>query len=284
MLESLTRQLSRAISMVHARAFSFYDDAVSVALPSPGKANSSLSSGPTAKTPDASVPLFRLRQLQSDWYQALYQGNPTDVTSLIWRKCFEMWEWSETLPTDIPAPTREMLDLELRYSYVYCISSSARDDQMSAYGRLLIFEHVISYMDRIYDIANLAANAAFYTYHDALRVFFMGSQFVAVLRDAGDLLLSGSRVPMPPSVPGNVSPPPPPIRLDRGSGDNLDRSLRCLDRVKLTLGLYGGRWKNALSLMDSFQMISAEVSKNLTTRQAMRNATAAGQWQPVRDA
>lgn len=274
--------------MVHARAFSFYDDAVSVALPSSGKANGNLSAGPIAKSPpDASVPLFKLRHLQSDWYQTLYQGNPTeplrDVTSLIWRKCFEMWEWSERLPTDIPAPIREMLDLELRYSYVYCIASSARDAQMSAYGRLLIFEHVISYIDRIYDIANLAVNAAFYTYHDALRVFFMASQFVAVLRDAGDLLLSGSHVPIPPSAPGNVSPPPPPVRLDRGSGDNLDRSLRCLDRVKLTLGLYGERWKNALSLRDSFEMISAEVWENLTARRTMRNATATGQWQPGRD-
>src|SRR4029434_430382 len=34
-LSPLTLQLSRAISMVQARAFSFYDDAVSVALPAP---------------------------------------------------------------------------------------------------------------------------------------------------------------------------------------------------------------------------------------------------------
>jgi hypothetical protein len=181
----------------------------------------------------------------------------------------------------MPAAIREMLDLELRYSYVYCIASSARGAQVSAYGRLLIFDHAISYIDRIYDIANLATNTAFYTYHDALRVFFMGSQFVAVLRDVGDLLLSGSSIPVPASAPGKVSPPPRPVRLDRGTGDNLDRSLRCLERVKLTLRLYGDRWEDALSLMDSFEMISAEVWKNLTTRRAMRNAAAAGQWQPL---
>ena len=272
--------------MVHARAFSFYDDAVSVSLPSPAQASSTLAGGTMAKpSPDASVPLFRLRQLQSDWYQTLYQGSPTDplpdATSFIWQKYFEMWEWSERLPTDMPAAIREMLDLELRYSYVYCIASSARGAQVSAYGRLLIFDHAISYIDRIYDVANLAPNMAFYTYHDALRVFFMGSQFVAVLRDVGDLLLSGSSIPVPASAPGKVSPPPRPVRLDRGTGDNLDRSLRCLERVKLTLRLYGDRWEDALSLMDSFEMISAEVWKNLTTRQAMRNAAAVGQWQPV---
>ena len=273
--------------MVHARAFSFYDDAASVALPSPTQSGGALSGGGqvTKPSPDASVPLFRLRQLQSDWYQALYQGNPTeplpDAASFIWQKYYEMWEWSDRLPADMPAAIREMLDLELRYSYVYCIASRARGAQVSAYGRLLIFEHAISYVDRIYDIANLAANVALYTYHDALRVFFMGSQFVAVLRDAGDLLLSGSPIPMPPSVPGKVSPPPQPVRLDRGAGDNLDRSLRCLEQVKLTLRLYGDRWEDALSLRDSFEAISAEVWKNLTARRAMRNAHATGHWQPA---
>ncbi|KAL1839915.1 hypothetical protein VTJ49DRAFT_1003 [Mycothermus thermophilus] len=202
--------LDRAISMVHARAFSFYDAATSVSLPSPAKAGAispALSSGSTTKPPpDSSLPLFKLRQLQSDWYQALYQGDPTDplpdAASFIWQKYFAMWEWSERLPADLPPAIREMLDLELRYSYVYCIASSARGAQLTSYARLLIFEHVVSYVDRIHEVANNAANGAFYTYHDALRVFFMGSQFVAVLRDDADLLLSGAHVPPPATAPG----------------------------------------------------------------------------------
>ncbi|KAK3292129.1 fungal-specific transcription factor domain-containing protein [Chaetomium fimeti] len=279
-----TYALDRAISMVHARAFSFYDEAVCVALPSPFQASSTLSGSTTAKrSPDASLPLFRLRQLQSEWYQALYQGNPNehlpDITSFIWQKYREMWEWSERLPPDMPAAIREMLELELRYSYVYCIASNARGAQVSAYGKLLIFDHVISYVDRIYDIAKLAENAAVYTYHDALRVLFMGSQFVAVLQEIGDLILSGSSIPSP--APGKVLPPPRPVRLDRGTGDDLDRSVRCLERVKLTLRLYGDRWESALSCLKNFEGLSAEVWKNLTTRQAMRNPAPTGQWLPI---
>ncbi|KAL2189381.1 hypothetical protein L209DRAFT_678714 [Thermothelomyces heterothallicus CBS 203.75] len=278
--------LDRAISMVHARGFSFYDDAVSVALPSSTLASGTLSGLSMSKPPaDPSIPLFKLRQLQSAWYQTLYQGNPTEslpnATSFIWQKCFEMWEWSERLPVDMSAPIREMLDLELRYSYVYCIASTARGAQVSAYGKLLIFDHVISYVDKMYDIANLAEKAAFYTYHDALRVFFMGSQFVAVLREIGDLLLSESSIPVPPPAPGEVSPPLRPVRLDRGTGDTLDRSLRCLERIKLTLRLFGNRWEQALSLMDSFETISGEVWKDFTTRRAVRDATTTGQWQQM---
>jgi hypothetical protein len=277
---------SRAISMVHARPFSFYDEAACVALPSPVQTSTTLAGNTTAKrSPDASIPLFRLRQLQSDWYQALYQGNATerlpDITSFIWQKCVEMWQWSERLPPDMPAAIREMLELELRYSYVYCIASGARGAQVSAYGRLLIFDHVISYIDRIHDIAKLSENAAVYTYHDALRVFFMGSQFVAVLHEIGDLILSGSSIPMPPPSGSGRSPPPRPVRLDRGTGDDLDRSLRCLERVKLTLSLYGDRWESALLWLKEFERISAEVWKNLTTRRAMRNAAPTSQWHPV---
>ncbi|SPQ23877.1 6e452a35-eed4-4226-9fa1-728b70483b31 [Thermothielavioides terrestris] len=277
--------LDRAISMAHARGFSFYDDAISVALPSPLQASTPFSgAGPVAKpTADASVCLFRLRQLQSAWYQTLYQGNPTeplpDAASFIWQKYFEMWEWSERLPASLPAAIRKMLDLELRYSYVFCIASSARRAQVPAYGRFLIFEHVIAYIDGIYDVANLAVNAAFYTYHDALRVFFMGSQFSAVLRDARDLLLTGAPIPPPLSSPGAVQPPPPPV--NRGTGDNLDRSLRCLERVKLTLKLYGERWEDVLSLMESFEATSADVWNDLTTRQATRMAVPTEQWQPL---
>ncbi|KAL2267801.1 hypothetical protein VTJ83DRAFT_5078 [Remersonia thermophila] len=277
--------LDRAISMVHARSFSFYDAAVSVSLPSPAMAA-------VAPPPDASLPLFKLRQIQSDWYQALYQGDPIqplpDAAGFIWQKYFDMWEWSERLPADLPPAIREMLDLELRYSYVYCVASSARGARLTSYGRLLIFEHVVSYVDRIYEVASqqpvhdgggvgsVGSVGAFYTYHDALRVFFMGSQFIAALRDDADLILSGTPVAPPVTAPGNVSAPPLPMRLDRGGGDNLDRSLRCLDRVKMTLELYGQRWEDALSLMESFDVISAEVRAALESRRGVRDAVASG--------
>ncbi|KAL2258064.1 hypothetical protein VTK26DRAFT_8769 [Humicola hyalothermophila] len=269
--------LDRAISMVYLRAFSFYDDAASVALPSSSSTSKPLSGDCSTAMPttvDASVSLFRLRQLQSDWYQTLFQSDPTDplpnALSFIWQKCFELREWSEGLPGDLPSGIQEMLNLELRYSYVYCIAPSPRAPQVTAYGRMLIFEHALAYVDRLYEVANATANTAFYTYHDALRLYFIGSQFVAVLRDASDLVLSGSPIPMPHLVPGQAPTPPLPDRIDRGGGDNLDRSLRCLDRVKLTLKLYGGRWENAMALMESFEMISAEVLSSLKARQMMR--------------
>jgi hypothetical protein len=182
-----------------------------------------------------------------------------------------MREWAEGLPDSLPIGIREQFELELRYSYVYCIAPSARTPNMTAYGRMLIFEHAIAYLDRIYEVAHAVMNTAFYTYHDALRVYFMGSQFVAVLRDDGDALIAGARAPVPLSRPGQPAPPPLPQRFDSGSkSDNLDRSLRSLERVSLTLKKYGERWKDVLMLMQSFDMISAEVLANLKAKRWAR--------------
>ncbi|KAK3361124.1 fungal-specific transcription factor domain-containing protein [Lasiosphaeria ovina] len=280
--------LDRAISMVHARAFSFVDDALSVALPSATRGGraplvNSISS-PTSTDP--STFLFKLRRLQSTWYQELFQCNPTDqlhdAASFIWQMCLEMREWSEALPDSLPVGIREMFDLELRYSYVYCIAPSARAPHITPYGRVLIFEHAIAYIDRIFEVANAQTNTAFYTYHDALRVYFMGSQFVAVIRDAADTLLSSSSVPRPLPVPGKAPPPHLPERFDRAtSGDNLDRSLRTLERVILTLKKYGERWGYAQALMSSFEMMSAEVTENLRSRRSLKEGATMSQGEQM---
>jgi hypothetical protein len=145
---------------------------------------------------------------------------------------------------------------------------------------MLIFEHAIAYLDRIYEVAHAVMNTAFYTYHDALRVYFMGSQFVAVLRDDGDALISGANVPIPLPLPGKPSPPPLPQRFDGTSGDdNLDRSLRSLERVSLTLKKYGERWEDALALKQSFEMISGEVLASLKGKKRARDASSSSQSQ-----
>lgn len=257
--------------MVHARAFSFTDDAIAVAFPSATPARGV--TGPTGSIPvDPALLHFQLRRAQSHWYQTLFQSDPRDplpnAASFIWQMCHDMREWAEALPETLPIGTRELFDLELRYSYVYCIAPSARAPHMTAYGRMLIFEHAIAYLDRIYEVAHAVMNTSFYTYHDALRVYFMGSQFVAVLRNDGDALISGANVPVPLSLPGEPSPPPLPKRTH--GVDNLDRSLRSLERVSLTLKKYGERWEDALALMRSFETISSEVLASLEARRSAR--------------
>lgn len=275
---------TRSISMVHARAFSFTDAATNVAWPRPQSFSRRASiAGQILSGSEPAFLLFQLRRAQSHWYQALFQAEPTplsDSSSFIWQMCQDMREWAEALPTTLPVGMRELFDLELRYSYVYCIAPSARAPHMTDYGRLLIFEHAIAYLDRVYDISHANSSgggggngmktAAFYTYHDALRVFFMASQFVAVLRDAEDLLLAGVTPPMPLVELGKAPPPPLPPRPGGPGADNLGRSLGCLERTTRTLAKYGERWDTCVALKQSFEMISQELVDRLRLRRQIK--------------
>ncbi|KAI1504598.1 fungal-specific transcription factor domain-containing protein [Biscogniauxia marginata] len=269
--------LDRSISMVHARAFSFSDAATNVAWPRPSSFSRKASiSGQLVASCEPAFLLFQLRRAQSHWYQALFQGDPTpllDSSSFIWEVYQDMKDWADALPLTLPLGMRDLFELELRYSFVYCISPSARAPHLTDYGRMLIFEHAIAYLDRIYDIAHSGINAAFHTYHDALRVFFMASQFIAVLRDAGDLLLSGVTLAPPPVELGKTPPPPLPPRPGGPAVDNVERSLDCLEKTTRTLAKYGERWDDSVSLKTSFDMISRELVERLRVRQQIRQRT-----------
>ncbi|KIL95096.1 hypothetical protein FAVG1_02028 [Fusarium avenaceum] len=279
--------LDRAISMVHARTFSFTDDTVNVAFPqaSSNARKGSVSGAITGPQPaDPALLLFQLRRAQSHWYQELYQSGSVplqDPISYIWKMCLDMREWQDTLPNNIPPQIRQLFEQELRYSYVYCIAPSARAPSITDYNRILIFEHSMAYLDTVHDIAHGAQNSGFYTYHDVLRVFFMVNQFLAVLRDAEDMLLSGMPVPIPIARPGTAPAPPLPRRLQpqgMNGEDNLDRSLRCLDKVSQTLDTYGDRWVDASTWRESFGMRSQETVERLSRRKQMRD-TAREQYQ-----
>ncbi|KAJ6788017.1 hypothetical protein PWT90_01129 [Aphanocladium album] len=282
--------LDRAISMVHARTFSFTDDSINVAFPASlsQTRKQSLSSGSiaTPQSTDAALLLFQLRRAQSFWYQELYQSDPTplsDPTTFLWQMCLDMREWGESLPETLPPGIRRMFEQELRYSYVYCIAPSVRAPQITDYSRTLIFEYSLEYLNIMHEIARTGLNSAFYTYHDALKVYFMGNQLLAVLRDAEEMLLSGRPVPPPPQRPGCPPAPPIPRRTSlpaSHSHDALERSLWCLERVHETLAKYSERWEDATMLKDSFQQISADTLRRLRELRALRSVPQQPQHSP----
>lgn len=241
--------------MVHARAFSFTDDSTSVTYPSipavggPGTLGTSLHGPQSLET---ALLLFQLRYIQSSWYQELFQSSRDpmqNASTYIWQMCQEMREWSESFPDTLPLAFKDFFDLELLYSYVYCLAPSCRVRAVSDYGKSLIFEYSIAYMQKIFPISRDPINVAFYTYHDALRVYFIGSQFLAVLTENQDQLLTGL-VPYTPVIAG--SPPPPPLPSNAGV-NNIDRSISCITHILETLRMFGHRWDDSQALQSSFE-------------------------------
>jgi hypothetical protein len=254
--------------MVHARSFSFTDDSTSVAFPSMPSITSptGVEKSPTGPhSLDAAMLLFQLRRAQSNWYQELFQSSRDPLqqsSTYIWQMCHEMRVWSESFSKTLSPAIRELFELELLYSYVYCLAPSCRVPAVSELGKTLIFEYSISYMQKIFPICKDPINAAFYTYHDALRVYFIGSQFLAVLSDNFDQLLNGI-VPYTASIAGG--PPTPPIP-NPGRTDNVDRSINCIDQIIDTLKRYGERWYDSKALQASFEAQAQAISGELHRR------------------
>ncbi|KAF8867108.1 hypothetical protein BDZ45DRAFT_577610 [Acephala macrosclerotiorum] len=255
--------------MVHARSFSFTDDSTSVAFPTPpatlGPPTSDENSASGPHSMETALLLFQLRQLQSSWYQELFQSSRDPLqnsSTYIWQMCQEMREWSESFPDSLPLAFKDFFDLELLYSYVYCLAPSCRVQAPSAYGKTLIFEYSIAYMQKIFPISRDPINTAFYTYHDALRVYFIGGQFLAVLGDNQDQLLNGI-TQFPVAIAG--SPPPPPLPSNAGM-DSIDRSITCLTHIKETLKTFGHRWEDSKALLTNFELQAAPLSAALLRR------------------
>ncbi|KAK1574446.1 fungal-specific transcription factor domain-containing protein [Colletotrichum navitas] len=262
--------LDRTISMIRTRSFSFTDDSINVEYPS----NSGLPAGPITgpQSADSALALFQLRRLQSEWYQMLFQADSAplpDVASFIWQMCLEMREWHESLPDNLSSGIRELFELELRYSYIYCLTPSDRSPHLTDYSRKLIFEHAISYMNTIHNVIHNATSTAFYTSLDALKVYFVAMQFLTVLNDARELLISEQRIIPPINRPGTAPPQPLPHR-PIGAEDSLDRSIRCLQQIVETLGTCSQRWDIASQLKTTFESISSELFSWLQVRRQMR--------------
>ncbi|KAF4622737.1 hypothetical protein G7Y89_g14289 [Cudoniella acicularis] len=262
--------LDRSISMVHARCFSFTDDSTSVAFPSGTTHGNTANSLTGPHSLETAGLLFQLRYTQSSWYQELFQSSRTPLqnsSAYIWQMCQEMREWSESFPDSLPLAFKDFFDLELLYSYIYCLAPSCRVSTVSAYGKTLIFEYSIAYMQKIFPISRDPVNTAFYTYHDALRVYFVGSQLLAVLMDSQDQLLNGI-LPYVPVNPG--SPPVPPLPVNAGM-DGVNRSMNCITHIKETLKTFGHRWDDSKALLSSFDAQAEPILMELHRRKHQLN-------------
>lgn len=263
--------------MVHARPFSFTDDATMVNFPSTLHSTfittltSSPSLGSTNQRPNrlslsAASLLFELRKAQSTWYQELFQSSRQpfqNASQYLWNCCYEMRSWESKLPVSLPPPMRELFELELLYSYVYCLAPSCRFPAVSELGKTLIFEYSMQYIAKMSKVVAECKTPAFYTYHDALRVYFIGSQFLAVMKDNMASLLQGIIPYTAVSSLPNAAPPPP---IPVGRTDNVERSVACIEGIERVLGAFGDRWDDAGALGGSFEMMSRDVTNELRRR------------------
>lgn len=277
----------RSTSLVQTRAFSFSDEATHVSFPFHNAATSPRYSSPQAvvflQNFDTALDLFRIREIQSEWYMDLFQSGREpwqDAYPYIWKQYARMSEWFQDMPQSILPASKSAFELELLYSYVYILSPSPRIPHIDEYAQRLIFEHCISYSINLLALLNkpLATSRPPVTFYDAMRAYMTGRQFVDVLSRNLDVILN----PIPPSPPETTTPPmasddplappaqvgPPPFPtplLPEGQITPLDPTMRAINalndftQILSNFGLRFGftHWR------DRFQRESAALSAQL---------------------
>lgn len=280
----------RSTSLVQTRAFSFSDEAANVSFPFHTSPSSPKYSSPQShvfqQSFDTALDLFRIRQIQSEWYMTLFQSGREpwqDPYPYIWKQYARMTEWLQEMPqTTLPA-TKSFFELELLYSYVYILSPSPRIPHIHEYAQRLIFEHCIAYATNLMTILKQPLNTTKppVTFYDAMRAYMTGRQFVEVLTRNLDVILD-PRPPIAPtpsvvqpesedplSPPTQVSAPlfPSPV-LPEGQImplDPLDRALNAMNDFTTALSTLGLRFGFS-HWRDRFQRESATLSAQLFQR------------------
>jgi len=279
----------RSTSLVQTRAFSFSDEAANVAFPFHVNAGSPKYSSPQSQvfqqSFDSALDLFRIREIQSEWYMDLFHSGREpwqDPYPYIWKQYGRMSEWFQDMPQSTLPAIRSWFELELLYSYVYILSPSPRIPHIHDYAQRLIFEHCIAYSTTLLSILNKPSNTTKppVTFYDAMRAYMTGRQFVDVLSRNIDMILD-PRPPAPPAPtsqqpesedplapPAQVNAPvfPTPLRSD-GPSNPISRAINAINDFTSVLSNFGLRF-GFTHWRDRFQRESAALSAQLYQRKS----------------
>ncbi|KAF2143635.1 uncharacterized protein K452DRAFT_357287 [Aplosporella prunicola CBS 121167] len=288
--------LDRETSLVQTRAFSFSDDSANVALPF--SANSASASKSPARNHkwlqsyDSALDLFRLRQLQSEWYTNLFQSGREpwrEPYPSIWRIYNSMASWFNNLSPNTSPATRNYFELELLYSYVYVLSPSPRCPRISDHAQRLIFEHCVRYASKMLNALSEESQSikATITFYDAMRVYMTGRQFVDVLSRNQDFLLTQHPVLSPaasvstieeaidPLAQGTETAPPPfpesmyGVETTFSPTQQTIRAISTITNFTSILARFGLRF-GYINWRDRFQQESAALLAQLQFRSQQR--------------
>jgi hypothetical protein len=282
----------RSTSLVQTRAFSFSDDSAHVALPFSSSATSPKHSSPQAhvflQSFDSALDLFKIREIQSQWYMDLFQSGRDpwkDPYPYIWKTYAKMTGWFNDMPQNILPSSKAFFELELLYSYVYILSPSPRIPHIHEYAQRLIFEHCIAYATNLLALLSTPSNTTKppVTFYDAMRAYMTGRQFVDVLSRNLDVILN----PTPPQTPAPsqeptsedpLAPPaqasPPPFPSLVGSDmmptpqDPTARAIAAINNFTTILSKFGLRF-GFTHWRDRFQRESAGLTSQLYQRSSV---------------
>jgi hypothetical protein len=229
---------------------------------------------------DTAIDLFKIREIQSEWYMDLFQSGREpwqDPYQYIWKQYNRMSDWFHDMPQSTLPAVKSFFELELLYSYVYILSPNPRIPHIHEYAQRLIFEHCIAYATNLLAVLDKPSHTVKppITYYDAMRAYMTGRQFVDVLSRNLDTILD-PRPAVPPTLVGTqvesedpLAPPTqvnaPPFPSSSLGEDPNTRAINALNDYITLLSRFGLRF-GFIHWRDRFQRESASLSAQLHQR------------------
>jgi hypothetical protein len=206
-----------------------------------------------------------------------------------------MSEWFNKLSSSTLPATRDFFELELLYSYVYILSPNLRCPQISEHAHRLIFEHCVTYAEKMLFITGTPSDMRNpLSFYDALRVYMTARHFVDNLTERFDTLLRPIATSTSPASAFNTQqssleaevdplaapasgPPPVPVPAGDTPGglpkDQMSRAIDTINNFVDILSYLGARFGNvgSISWRDRFQRESQSLLSNLHQRRQQQN-------------
>jgi len=224
--------------MVHSLSFSFTDDSTGIqppherALPSKRLFLHSL---------DPAIQMTRLRRVQSEAYQKLFQSRRmplNDHWPIAFNAINETNQWMLNSLSSITKQSRDLLRCEMLYGNVLFLTPTDWYDVLPDYGRFLVFEFALEYSDLIFPVISDPVRSAFCTSHQLWHTLYIARRFVSVLSRDSSLLLQGSI----PKAPSHLMVATQGLdTLHRPGNHTANKALECLDLMEKTLDYLGAK-------------------------------------------
>jgi hypothetical protein len=228
--------------MNHARPSSFSDDTVSVAFPTVYHQQQQVFRSNAFPSIKSALHFFRIRMLQSQWYQILFHSSKTvhmDPTLYIFEELSKLREWYQEVPKDIPVEIRDIFKLEVLYSSVYILSPTDQHPNPTDAAKELSFEYAVAFAGAVRAMAQADNLCSWFSFHDSLRCYFVGRQVIGLLwRDMDKILGYAAVEPYEGDDAAEL-----PFQADKSQ--NANRAAECIRNISDALSIYGRRWQHS---------------------------------------
>ena len=191
---------------------------------------------------DLASRLLKWRQMQSAWYQAIFQSNREAILEP-WQNrtasLYEMRCWVDNLPITTPVEAKNMFLSETLSSSILLLHPPGTNTTLCSYGIALLFDYVVEFSEVTSRMCKISQTYNCSTNIDILRTLFVGQSFLDVLRESPTFAFEVPP-PRPPLLSANMIAPP--IIHRRSFAEHIEEAINTILRLDHILNTLGRRF------------------------------------------